>query len=48
MTNWATLLLVFYVSLGLSRMSYAKAVRVAALVTVLVIAVVMVRAGARA
>lgn len=47
MSSWATLLLVVYVSLGLSRLSYAKAVRIAAVVTALVIAYAMVRAGAR-
>ena len=45
MSNWATLLLVVYVSLGLSKMSPAKAVRFGALITALVISFEMVKIG---
>lgn len=48
MTSWATILLILYVSLGLSRMSASKAARVAALITVLVVTVVMIRIQAGA
>lgn len=43
MTSWATLLLIVYVSLGLSRLGAAKAVRLGAVATVLVVTFVMVR-----
>jgi hypothetical protein len=45
-SNWATLLLIIYVSLGLSRMSYGKAVRVGVVMTTLVVGFEMVRMGA--
>jgi hypothetical protein len=45
-SSWATLLLVVYVSLGLSRMAPAKAVRVGALITVMVVSFEMVKIGA--
>ena len=46
MSNWATLLLIVYVSLGLSRMSYTKAVRVAVVATTMIVGFEMVRMGA--
>jgi hypothetical protein len=43
MSHWVILLLALYVALGLSRMSTAKATRVAVVVTTLVVSVVLVR-----
>jgi hypothetical protein len=45
-TNWAFLLLVIYVTLGLSRIPAAKAIRVAVLLTTIVVGLVVVRTGA--
>jgi hypothetical protein len=42
-SSWATLLLVIYVSLGLSRVSQGKAVRVAVVLTTLVVSFEMIR-----
>lgn len=44
MSHWVVLLLVLYVTLGLSRMATAKAVVVAISVTTLVVPLVVARA----
>ena len=45
MTRWGLLLLASYLALGLSPLAAPKAVRVAAVLTALVIGAVMVKSG---
>lgn len=45
MTRWGLLLLAAYLALGLSPMAAPKAVRVAAVLTAMVISAVMVKTG---
>lgn len=48
MTNWGYLLLVVFVGLGLSSVPRAKAVRLASVVTTILIGYALVRIGAGA
>jgi hypothetical protein len=44
-TSWALLLLIVYVTLGLSRVGSVKAARLALVITVLVVSTVVARGG---
>jgi hypothetical protein len=46
MSRWVLLLLVIYMTLGLSRMAPAKATRLALVITVMVVGFVLVRTAA--
>jgi hypothetical protein len=46
MSSWVLVLLIVYMSLGLSRMSQAKAMRLAVVITALVVGGELMRLGA--